>query len=255
MLQSIYTGRMGLSAQQTRMDVLSNNIANINTYGFMNNRVDFKDALYGTMKKPIQPQNDVNLELGTGLLPTTLRIFGQGALIMSKRDLDVAIQGEGFFEAVNPQGDKQYTRNGVFHLSVENGDLRYLTTSQGYYVLDVNGERIPLREEDVDDVSISPKGEISIGRQPPFATLALYTFKNREGLSAVGDNAFMPSETSGEAEPAGAFELVQGYLENSNVDLAQEMTRMIRSQRALQMAARVVTTTDNMEDTAITIRG
>ncbi len=270
MNQSILTAKTGVRAQQQRLDVIGNNLANINTNGYKTVRADFQDALYQTLRRPVQPQDQLNLELGHGtLLGATTRDFRPGSMQATGNPLDVMLTGEGFFTVMSPNGETQYTRNGTFTLSNE-ADGLYLVNGQGWYVLDDSGARIRIdftmvdedasgnpitRDANLSDLTIGQDGSLAFGRNAPFAKLGLRTFDNLGGLEAVGNSMFVPTEGSGEPRSLDEGVLVkQGYLEMSNTDLATEMTRMIRTQRAMQLSSRALTTADQMMGVANNIR-
>lgn len=270
MNQSILTAKSGVIAQQQRLDIIGNNLSNVNTNGYKTVRADFQDALYQTLRRPVQPQDEMNLELGHGvLLGATKRDYTTGSMNQTGHPLDLMLNDEGFFAVMSPTGDVQYTRNGTFDLSKEEDGV-YLVNGNGWYVLDENGERIridfTMTEEDADgnvitrdanlsDLVIDRQGNMYFGDNAPFAKLQLVTFDNIGGLEAVGSSMFVPTEASGEMRPIDSgTELMQGYLEMSNVDLATEMTRLIRTQRAMQLSSRAITTADQMMGIANSMR-
>lgn len=252
MLQAAYSAAAGARAQQERVNVIAHNVANINSYGFKASTMNFKDTLYGVMPKPTQPKN-VNLQQGTGvIIASTPTSFRQGTLVPTDVSMDFAIDGEGFFTVRNGIGELLYTRTGNFGLSVE-ADGNYLRNGDGHYVLDENMQRVQIL--DTDNFVINESGQVLLG-DTPYAQLSIVTFDDKEGLTAVGQSSYMASITSGEARqvPQGEFQLRQGYLEASNVDFPKEMTKLIMAQRTLQMAARAITTVDEMEATTNNLR-
>ncbi len=270
MLQSNITARSGLIAQQQRLDIIANNMANINTNGYKAVRADFSDMLYQTMMRPLQPQDGLNLQKGHGtILGATVRNFNQGAGQMTQRLLDVMIVGDGFFAAQDLNGETLYTRDGSFALSQEE-DGSYLVTGSGRYILDVNGNRINLGDTPESNLEIQSDGTIwavtttpATADSAPVTTrtllgqLGLYRFQNTAGLEAVSTNMYQQTENSGEAQAVGmegGVSVQQGMLEGSNVDLATEMTRMIRAQRAFSMASKALTTADEMDAKANQLR-
>ncbi len=269
MIQSRYTAKSGLLAMQQRLDTIGNNIANTNTVGFKNSRADFKSLIYSELERPVQPQDELNLNRGTGaMLGATTKSFLPGVAITTNYPLDCMLQGDGFFEIQNGNGDKFYTRAGDFSLSVE-GENTYLVTTDGYYVVDKNGQKINTQGVDPSDIAIKPDGNVFIkkthkqeGRIPPTWTeeihvgqIGLKQFMNRQGLEAVGANKFVETEASGAAQDDTTTKIMQGYQEGSNTDLATEMTRLIRTQRAFSMISRALTTADEMDHQANIIRG
>lgn len=253
MIQGFYTASVGSRAQQNRIDTIADNVANVNTTGFKSTRMDFKDAMYSTMKKQVEGQEG-NLELGHGVLTAaTKRYFNTGSMQTTNDPLDFAIQGDGFFAVAGSDGRTHYTRNGGFVLSTENG-TDYLATGNGDYVLDVNGNRIAIpKEMDGSKLGVADNGTIYIG-DTPIAQLAIASFDNNDGLEAVGSTSFVPTEASGPARQAQGITVKNGTLEASNVDMSDEMTRLIRGQRAFQLAGRGITTCDDMESIANNMR-
>jgi flagellar basal-body rod protein FlgG len=270
MSQSLFSAKTGIRAQQQRLDIIGNNLSNANTNGYKSVRADFKDALYQTLRRPVQPQDELNLELGHGtLLGATMRDFNVGSMQNTGSPLDAMITGDGFFIVQSPQGDTQYTRNGTFLLSNE-ADGMYLVDGNGWYVLGDNGERIRLettltetdeegntttRQANLSELVIDTEGNLYFGENEPFARLGARTFDNLQGLEATGSSNFIATVESGEARALDdGVQIKQGYLEMSGTDLASEMTRMIRTQRAMQLSSRALTTADQMMGIANTIR-
>jgi len=242
----------GLRNQQTRIDNIANNVANVNTVGYKTARLCFRDAMYTTGLIPASPRSgDESQQKGHGVtLAGVTRCFRPGALTRTERDLDLAIEGEGFFTLQNPTGELVYSRSGNFHISAE-ADGAYIVNADGMYLLDVNGDRIraPLGATtivaDPDNTIRFLEGDQEMGR----ATLGIYTFRNLMGLTSVGSGNFVQTPTAGERLQAEVV-IRQGMLEGSNVDLGEEMTRLIRTQRAFQLASRALTTADDMEGIA-----
>lgn len=252
MMQGLSTIKSGLIGQQLRIDTIANNMANINTVGFRATSVRFADTLYTTMQRPVQPQNGLDLQLGTGVLvASTTGSFIQGPLMTTGNALDLSLDGDGFFTVEN-NGETQYTRNGAFGISVENG-AQYLVTEQGYYVLNANGARITLPQPNSGNLSVAADGSLSFDNAAPFATLGIASFPNNEGLEPRGGGCFAVTQASGEADKSQAV-VRQGALESSNVNLVQEMTQLIRAQKCYALAARVVSTLDEMQATANDMR-
>lgn len=253
MMQSTLSAKSAVIAQQRRLDTIANNIANVNTTGFKASNVNFKDTLYNTLTRPIEPQ-DTNLQRGTGVMISAItRSFASGTPIPTNVFLDACITSDGFFTVRNAQGDTLYTRNGSFAVSSETGG-RYLVTGEGYYVLNDNGDKIELPTGDITALSISGIGELSIGNEASFATLGISCFDNNEGLEAVGQSCFKATVASGEAQTKEDPVVLQGFLESSNVDLATEMTKLIRAQKAFAFAATALTTADEMDAIANNMR-
>ncbi len=248
-MQSLYTAASGLRGQQKRIDTVASNIANSSTTGFKSTRVDFKDALYNTMDNPVLGDGtDSNLLSGSGVILNATSIdFTQGANIDTGLPLDFAIEGAGFFQVQAENGEVLYTRSGSFSITAIDND-NYLVTPQGYFVLDSSGNRIMMPEIG-KEISISAKGIIST-TEGEVGTIGIVSFSNPGGLLGAGDTSYRASDVSGQPEIDENSALVQGKLENSNVNLAQELTLLIRSQRAYSLASRALTTSDDMQGLA-----
>ena len=161
MLQSLYSAKMGIIAQQTKVDVIANNIANINTYGFKGSNVSFKDTLYTAMRRPVESEAELNLRQGNGVMVAGIkRFFSEGAPIVTGVPLDFRIEGDGFFTVEGDNGEQLYTRSGTFAVSTE-GTERYLVDSRGSYVLDTGLNRIEL-PADINEFTVNSAGEIYI---------------------------------------------------------------------------------------------
>ena len=249
----------GLRNQQTGLDTISNNLANSNTIGYKNSRLDFKDSLYTVGLHPGPNRTvDGNLQKGHGVMVHAItRDFKPGHFERSDRELDFAIEDEGFFSFSNHAGETVYSRNGSFHRSVEANGV-FLVNGEGLYVLDENGQRIMLPPE-TSKISSEVDGTLRflntnnalLGE----ATLGIFTFRNLKGLVAAGSSTFAASPAAGERLQADRAVLRQGVLEGSNVRLGDEMTRIIRTQRAFQLASRALSTADQMEGIANNMRG
>jgi len=250
-MQSIYTAKHGLQAQQQRMDTIASNIANVSTAGYKAQSTGFKDALYTHMINPSDTASTANLQQGCGVLAATAyRDFSGGTPVQTDETLDLYIEGDGFFTVQDGTGAALYTRNGAFTVSVE-ADGRYLTTANGYYVLDSDGNRIAL-PQDTDAISVAQDGTLDFG-DGTTAKLGLVTFVNKDGLSLTGKGCYAATEASGVAVESSAT-VRQGYLESSNVDVSLELTRLIRTQRAYSLAGKVLSTWDEMASETNNIR-
>ncbi len=249
-MQALHAAKLGLMAQQNRVNVIAGNIANVNTAGYKGQRMDFKDALYTRILNPADLEQEGMMQ-GTGvLIGNTNRDLRQGAVMNTGISLDLYIDGDGYFTLSNANGTVMYTRSGAFGVSVEN-DGQYLVNGKGNYVLDDQLNRIRL-PEGAEDIEVASDGSLSAGGAA-FARLNIVTFANRNGLSSVGDTCFMETVVSGAPVLSGAS-VVQGALEGSNVDLAVELTQLIRAQKAFAIAGKAVTTWDQMEATTNNLR-
>jgi flagellar basal-body rod protein FlgG len=263
MFQPLHTGRLGLTGQQRNVDVIGNNIANINVTGYKKNRQDFQDNLYTRMFNKADMGPHMNLQRGLGMRTyQTARILEQGELHSTGRSLDFALESSGFFMIENPNPTDEYgldnilfTRNGTFYLSGE-GDEAFLVDAYGRYVLNHDGGRISIPNP--NELHADTNGRLfminELGEDITIDYLGFADFVNPGGLMAAGEGAFMQTINSGDYIEDLAVLVRQGFVEGSNVDFAEEMTRMIRAQRAYQMAARAVSTADQMMQVANAIR-
>jgi len=271
MMRSLWTAASGMTAQQTNVDLIANNLANVNTAGFKKERMEFQSLLYQTMSRAtVDPGTGAvgpsNLQVGLGVRPiATTRIFTMGNLERTENSLDFAINGPGFFAIQRNLDTIAYSRDGNFRLSVADGGLM-LVTAEGFPVLGVDDDVIII-PDDVniatmavgDDGTIlftSAEGEIEdLGLQ-----IALVQFANPQGLEAVGGNLFLATASSGEAllEADGMTtqlsEVLQGFIEMSNVQLAEEMVRLIIAQRAYEINSRAIQASDDMLQQANNLR-
>jgi len=249
----------GLRNQQTRIDTIAGNVSNTNTVGYKNARLDFKDSLYTTGITPGPPRTpapDGNQQKGHGLMLNAItRDFKQAHIERTERELDFALEQEGFFAFTDPNGEIIYGRNGVLNLSVEENGI-FLVNGQGLYILDVNENRIEVPfgthriAGDPDGTLRFISGDEELGN----ATIGIFTFRNVMGLELLGNSTYRATASSGERRPAEYAVLRQGCLEGSNVNLAEEMTRLIRTQRAFQLSSRALTTADEMQGIANNMR-
>jgi len=247
----------GLRNQQVRIDTIAHNVSNANTVGYKTARLDFKDALYSYRYTPSVPRSaDENNQKGHGLMIAAIgRDFRNGNFERTERRLDFAIENEGFFALANESGDIVYTRNGSFHLSAE-ADGTYLVNGEGLYVLDSSGNRITI-PLGVSTIGLGADGSMEFmvgGEMIQGATIGVFTFRNLTGLTSAGGGNFEATEAAGERLPADKAIVRQGILEMSNVNIADEMTKLIRTQRAFQLSSRALTTADDMEGIANQMR-
>jgi len=264
MYEAMMIAATGLRNQQMRMDTIAHNVANVNTPSFKGVRLDFKDALYTAGIVPAQPRTpDGNQQMGHGVMVAgTSRDFSNGVFTTTERPLDLAIEGQGFFTLENENGGVVYTRVGSFNIGVdeydaggEDGQAAWLVSGNGFWVLDINGDRIQI-PEGTSSISVDTNGMITFtaGEEETMVMLGVFTFTNVTGLLSVGGNNYVETEASGERLPAFGAIIRQGALEGSNVNLAEEMTRLIRTQRAFSLASRALTTADEMEGIANNMR-
>jgi flagellar basal-body rod protein FlgG len=251
MLRAFSTAATGMDAQQTMVDIIAHNLANVNTNGFKRSQVNFQDLLYIKMR---QADREVTsgvtapsgLEVGSGVkVASTSRVFSSGTLESTGNELDMAIQGEGFFQVTLPSGEERYTRDGAFQKDADG----YIVTANGYQLSP--GITIP---SDAMAVDIGTDGTVTV--QTPsgvqvVGTIDLYRFPNPAGLAAEGDNLYRETEASGTAVSGRAGEegygtLLSQYLEKSNVEMVQELVNLITAQRGYEINSRCIRTGDNM---------
>jgi flagellar basal-body rod protein FlgG len=253
-MQSLFAAASGLSAQQTRLETISANIANANTPGYKSTRADFKDALYTTMVNPVLEDGAANnLLAGSGvLLDATALNMTSGATVSTEQPFDFAIGGSGFFQVQTDSGEILYTRCGSFTISDIDGE-NTLVTQEGYYVLDSNGDRLRL-PADTGGLKVSADG-VMMTADRNYGAIGLVSFTNPEGLSPAGGTFFRTTDNSGPPTQDFTSTVIQGSLERSNVDLSEELTLLIRAQRAYSLASRALTTADDMMGLADNMHG
>ncbi len=244
----------GMLAQQRNVEVVSNNLANMNTTGFMRHRCEFHDLLYQNLRRVGSTSADdgsvvpSGVQIGLGVkLAAVYRIHAQGNLAATDNTFDLAVQGEGFFQIQLPNGETAYTRDGTFQLNAD-GEI---VNHDGYLVQP--GITVP---EDAVDVTVNQSGEVMVKLDGQVelqnvGRLELATFPNPAGLQADGSNLFVEtsasgSPTSGSPQTPGFGSLLQGFLETSNVNAVEEITNLISAQRAYEMNSKVIRTADEM---------
>ena len=253
MIRSLWISKTGMDAQQTQMDVTANNLANVSTTGFKKSRAVFEDLLYQTIRQPgaqssQQTQLPSGLQIGTGVKPVaTERLFTQGNLQQTSNPLDIAIQGNGFFQVQMPDGSAAYTRDGSFQVNAQG----QLVTASGFAVQPAI--TVPAN---VLSLSVSRDGVVSVTRAGQAAatqlgTIQLTSFVNPAGLQSMGENLY--TETAASGTPGtnapgtnGMGLLSQGYVETSNVNVVEELVGMIQTQRAYEINSKAIQTSDQM---------
>jgi len=253
MLSSLWIAKTGLDAQQTRMDVISNNLANANTTGFKSSRASFQDLIYQNRAQPggqttEQTQSPSGLMLGTGVrVVGTEKLFTQGNITQTGNSLDVAIQGNGFLQVSMPDGTIAYTRDGSLHTD-QNGQL---VTATGYPL-----DPAVTLPNNVQSITIGADGTVSAttpgsATSVQVGTLQLADFVNPAGLQPQGDNLYVETASSGTPQTGqpginGMGTLLQGSLESSNVNVVEQMVNMIETQRTYEMNSKAISSTDQM---------
>ncbi|MGL5259636.1 MAG: flagellar basal-body rod protein FlgG [Lachnospiraceae bacterium] len=263
MVRSLWTGATGMNAQQTNLDTIANNLANVNTVGYKSETAEFKTLLYQNLQAKTTLANgeekptSAQVGLGTRLSSIT-SVFSQGSLTASDSDTAFAISGDGFFGVRNTDGTINYTRNGNFLFTTASNGGMMLSTTDGLPVVNSTGQPIILTGTyNASKITVSTDGKLyypdannnpqEIGMQ-----IGIYQFTNPSGLEKLGSTLYAATDASGAAinEATNAnvnkSSLVQGYLEASNVQVADEMVNLIVAQRAYEMNSKIITTTDEM---------
>jgi len=259
MMKALWTAGSGMIAQQFNVDVISNNLANVNTTAYKKDRAEFKDLLYETMERAYVLEGNgrpVNLQVGHGTtVSATVKDFRTGSFERTDNPLDFAIDGDGFFTVLGPNGEVVYTRDGSFKLSVSDYEVK-LTTSDGYPVLDDMGNEIIFSSDfNVSKLIVSTDGELSYIDETgtPVSlgqTLGIVSFPNRHALENIGGNLY--AWTSACGEPIYNYDALnksmvnQNFLESSNVQVVEEMVKLIVAQRAYELSSKAIQSADEM---------
>lgn len=257
MMRALYISATGMEAQQINIDIISNNLANVNTTGFKKSRGDFQDLLYQTIRMAgassgTGTQIPSGIQMGSGVRPASVqRIFTSGDFQNTQNALDLAIEGEGFFPIILPDGTVSYTRAGAF----KKDNTGRIVTSDGFPL-----EPAVTIPADALNITISADGTVSVlqpGNPLPteIGTIQLVRFPNPSGLNSIGRNLFLPTAASGDAltgnpGDSGFGTIAQGFLEASNVNIAEELVNMIIGQRAYEINSKAIQTADEMMRTA-----
>lgn len=256
MLRAFSTAATGMTAQQMMVDVIANNLANINTNGFKKSQIDFQDLMYVKMRQPGSEvasgfKSPGGFEIGSGVRAgATIRVYGNGELESTGRNLDAAILGEGFFQVTMPSGDTYYTRDGALMTDADGK----LVTSMGYPI-----EPAITIASDATSIDIGKDGSVNVtdssGAITVAGTLTLARFSNPAGLGSEGDNLFAETDASGTAITGTAGEsgmgaIQSGFLEKSNVQMVSELVNLITAQRAYEINSRAIRAGDDMLKTA-----
>jgi flagellar basal-body rod protein FlgG len=253
MLRSLWTAASGMQAQQLNIDVLSNNLANVNTTGFKRSRADFQDLLYETLRlagasSSSTTEVPTGIQLGHGTRPAAVqKIFMQGEYKQTKNELDIAIEGDGFFQITMPDGETAYSRAGAFKVDSEGR----IVTSDGYLMepeISVPDDSMQIAIGTDGTVSVQQAGE---NQATEVGTIQLARFINPAGLNSIGRNLFLPTSASGDVITGTAGEdgfgtLAQRFLEMSNVSVVEEMVNLITAQRAYEINSKSIQAADEM---------
>jgi flagellar basal-body rod protein FlgG len=259
MMRGLWTAATGMTCQQTNLDAVANNMANVNTSGFKKSRVNFQDLMYQNLRQPGAATSSggqlaAGIQVGMGAKVVAVeKIFNQGDYTQTKNQLDMALEGKGFFKLLN-NGKEVYTRSGAFKLDRDG------------FICDSNGNRlqpefaIPAKTA---AITVEPGGKIvatgADGKELGSSQIQLFNFPNPAGMRSVGQNQFVPTDASGDPVQGnpGVDEfgtILQGYLEMSNVDVVEEMINMIMAQRAYEIGSKVIQAGDEMLQMATNLR-
>ena len=261
MIRSLWTASSGMKSQAVNIDIISNNLANVNTSGFKRSRADFQDLLYETLR-PSGTASSENSEVPAGIqighgsrLVSSQKIFTQGEFQQTKNELDIAIEGRGFFQIVQPNGEIAYSRDGAFKMDADGR----IVTSDGF----VLEPEITVPTDSIS-LAIGLDGTVSVlqaGQSEPtqIGTITLARFINPAGLHSAGRNLYTPTNASGDAIVGTAGQdglgtLAQGFLEMSNVSVVDEMVKMISAQRAYEINSKLIQAADDMLQQANTVK-
>jgi flagellar basal-body rod protein FlgG len=258
-MRALWAAASGMKAQQLNIDNISNNLANVNTVGYKKTRVEFQDLLYENLRLSNFDQGvgrPVNLSVGHGVMSSaTLKTFSKGNLEQTGNSYDFAVDGDGFFTIRDENNNTFYSKDGSFKISAEDGVMK-LVTSDGYYVQGTDGD-IELGEN-VESFTVSKDGTMKIKRfgneeYEEIGVMSLVKFVNPAGLESIGNNLLKETASSGvptEGEEGSNGNVLQGFLEMSNVQVVDEMIKMITAQRAYEINSKAIQTSDAMLEMA-----
>lgn len=262
-MRALWTASTGMTAQQLNVDNIANNLANVNTIGYKKTRAEFKDLLYENLERETIRDGQgkpVNLQIGHGVRAAAInRFFTTGNLEQTGNPTDLAIDGQGFFMVLGPNDEELYTKDGSFKLSVDDDSGR-LVTSDGYYVQCDAGD--VEFSADVRDITIDESGFITVKNADDeleeIGRLTIITFANPAGLESIGRNFYKETGASGEAmevdDDGFGGTILQGFLEYSNVQVVEEMVKLIQAQRAYEINSKSIQTSDEMLNIANNLR-
>jgi flagellar basal-body rod protein FlgG len=260
MIRSLFTAASGMQAETLNIDVISNNLANVNTSGFKKSRAEFQDLLYQTLREPgaqstISTEVPSGVQVGLGVKPVAVnRVFAQGNFKQTGNPLDIVIEGEGFFQVTQPDGTIAYTRSGSF----SKDSSGRIVTNDGYPLepsVSIPADAISLTIGNDGTISVQRPGETTATQ---VGTLQLARFINPAGLKSIGRNMFINTQSSGDpiqGTPGlnGFGTITQGFQEMSNVDIVEELVNMIVAQRSYETSSRSIRTADEMLQRAISL--
>lgn len=261
MIRALYTSATGMHAQETNIDVISNNLANVNTTAYKRSRADFQDLMYQMVVEPGSPTSESTttpsgIQVGLGVKTAAVqKIFTEGDLVSTSNPLDLAIEGDGFFQVQKPDGTVAYTRSGAFQLNQDGA----LVTSEGYTIdpgITIPPEALSVSVGEDGTVSYRSSGTAAVSQA---GQLTAVRFPNNSGLKALGRNLYEETEASG-SPVSGIFSqegfgrTSQGFLESSNVSVVEQVVNMITAQRAYEASSKGIQTADDMLNLAINLK-
>lgn len=262
-MKAMWSAASGMKGLQLKIDTIGNNLANVSTYGFKKQRVEFKDLMYEKVAQSDFKDGEgkpVTMEVGHGVMPTaTTRTFTPGSMEQTQNQLDLALSGDGFFVIKDGMGRERYTKDGALKLSVSEG-VATLVTTDGYKVQGTEGDIV--LGENVDKIVIDKDGAIRVKRkgvdtEESLGSMKLVRFTNPMGLEALGTNLYTKTSASGEpidSVDGDAGEIWQGFLESSNVQVVDEMIQMISAQRAYELNSKTIQTADKILELAANLK-
>lgn len=270
MMRSLWTAASGMRSQQTNVDIISNNLANVNTIGYKKETAEFKSLLYQTIQSRTTSANGaekpIGAQVGLGVRNSSITSnFDQGTLTPTENTFDFAIQGQGFFQIMGENGETYYTRNGSFGMAMSTNGI-VLANSDGLPVLDVDGQPIILdAETDTSKITVMNDGNLALPDEtnnpaPIGVQLGIVQFANPAGLEKIGGSMFATSAASGEpmleveTDELNKSSIEQGYIESSNVQVVDEMVDLIVAQRAYEMNSKAIQASDEMLSQANALR-
>lgn len=258
MIQGFYSAKSSLKFRQTKMDIISDNLSNINTDGYKKNTANFEESLNIMSKKEYPSQGELFYSMGTGTsLGSLERDFSQGDLKDTGNSLDIAIKGQGFIGLSDSTGRKYYSRGGTFTTTVPDEEgFSNIVDANGYFLLNKSGQKLNI-PADAADISIKEDGFLEFSSSKDISdgqNIMFVDFHGKNELASLGRGLYGQTIRSGGPVAASEADIVQGALEMSNVDMAEEMTDLIMNQRIFQLNSKVIQTADEMESMANSLR-
>lgn len=257
MIRGFYSSATALKSRQKSINVISNNIANVNTKGFKKSLANFEDAMYSTFLKESPDSINSHYDIGNGsYISEVSRDFSQGKITETGRKLDIALNGDGFICVIDNNGNKAYTRGGSFSFMPGGSKSKYIVNEEGYYLANSRGRKIEI-PNDINEITIDNKGYIKHKdkiKSNKYLKLDVVKFQNYKGLIAKGGGLYSETIASGDPIINNESEVQQGYLEISNVDIANEMVELMENQRIFSLNSKLIQAIDEMQSLANKLR-